>query len=270
MEEKSSGIKSLPIVIAIIGAIVIIGIILAFVLPKTNAPAPAPTVTQIEATEMATNTAQPSPTPLPPTATSVPTAAATLIPSPTPIPPLAMQENGFSAWCYPDEQITAPPSGAGIAIPPEGEINKSTIVDGVPEVPIPGYSCNYVFDFNQKAPDGLTVEIYDWLQKKPIFTLPLTPATDKPTAAVLYTTNSYLSKRVFWEYTYKFIVKDKEGKELWNNPVHLNVPWRPAICLAGVYPKATSLRCPLRQDAHPWDPWYKKTPVPNDDDNPIP
>ena len=36
------------------------------------------------------------------------------------------------------------------------------------------------------------------------------------------------------KYTYKFIVKDKDGNELWNNPVKLNVPWRPAICLAGV------------------------------------
>lgn len=266
MEEKASGNKFLPIVPIIIGVVVIIAAFLFFFLPKTNAP--APTATSVEATAAATNTALPSPTPLPPTATPLPTATATLIPSPTPIPPLAMAENGFSAWCYPAEQITAPPSGEGIAIPPEG-VNVSSVVDNVPEVPIPGYSCNYVFEFNQKAPEGLTVEIYDWLQKKPVFTLPLKPATDKETAAVLYTTNAYLSKQVFWEYTYKFIVKDKDGKELWNNPVHLNVPWRPAICLAGVYPKASSLRCPLRQDAHPWDPWYKKTPVPNDDEHPI-
>lgn len=268
MEEKTSGNKTLTIVLSLIGAAIIIGVILAFVLPKANAPIPTPT--QVEATEMATSTAQPSPTTLPPTATTAPTetATATSLPSPTPIPPLAMLENGFSVWCYPAEQLTAPPSGEGIAIAPEG-VNKSTVVDGVPEVSIPNYSCNYVFEFNQKAPEGLTVEIYDWLQKKPIFSLPLTPATDKPSAAVLYTKNAYLSKQVFWEYTYKFIVKAKDGTELWNNPVHLNVPWRPAICLAGVLPKATTLRCPLRQDSHPWDAWYGKTPVPNDDDHPI-
>lgn len=267
MQEKSSGLKSLPIIIAIIGVVVVIALVLVFAMPKANAAAPVPTL--VEVTEVPTNTAQPSPTPLPPTATTAPTATATSIPSPTPVPALAMVENGFSAWCYPDEQITAPPSAEGIAIAPEGS-NKSFIKDGMPEVPIPGYSCNYVFEFNQKPPEGLTVEIYDWLQKKPIFTLPLAPATDKPTAVVLSTKNSYLSKRVFWEYTYKFIVKDASGTELWNNPVHLNVQWRPAICLAGVLPKATTLRCPLRQDSHPWDAWYGKTPVPNDDDNPIP
>jgi len=267
MEEKASDKKSLPLIPIIIAAVVILAVLLIIFLPKAAAPAPTPTPVEVTATT--TNTPLPSPTPLPPTATSVPTATATLVPSPTPIPPLAMLNDGFSAWCYPEEQITAPPSAAGIANPPEGA-NVSTVVDGIPEVPIPGYSCNYVFKFNQKAPEGLTVEIYDWLQKKPVFTLPLIPATDAENAAVLSTTNAYLSKRVFWEYTYTFVVKDSSGTELWNNKVHLNVPWRPAICLAGVYPKAVNLRCPLRQDSHPWDPWYGKTPVPNDDDHPIP
>jgi hypothetical protein len=271
MAEKSSGNKTLTIILTLIAAAIVIGIILAFVFPNANAPAPTPTAaststtapTIVENTATATFTAEPTFTMVPPTAT------ATSIPSPTPIPPLAMKDGGFSAWCYPDEQLTAPPSGEGISIAPEGT-NKSTVIDGVPEITIPNYSCNYVFEFNQKAPEGLTVEIYDWLQKKPVFNLPLAVATDNPNAAVLFTKNAYLSKRVFWEYTYKFIVKDKDGKELWNNPVHLNVPWRPAICLAGIYPKASSLSCPLRQDAHPWDSWYGKTPVPNDDENPIP
>ncbi len=190
MAENTSGNKTLTIVLSLIGAAILIGVILVFVLPKTSAAAPTSTPTQEEilATATSTATTQPSPTPLPPTAT------ATSIPSPTPISALAMLENGFSVWCYPEEQLTAPPSAEGIAIAPEGEINKSTIVDGVPEVPIPNYSCNYVFEFNQKAPDGLTVEIYDWLQKKPIFNLPLTAAADKPTAAVLYTKNAYLQK----------------------------------------------------------------------------
>lgn len=269
MEEKNSGNRTLTISLAIAGVIILIGVILAIVFSTRNTPAPTPTA--VEVTMAATNTALPSPTELPPTATEtiIPTATATLIPSATPIPPLAILENGFSAWCYPEEQVIKPPSGEGIAIPPE-TANVSTVVDGVPEVPIPGYSCNYVFDFNQTAPEGLTLEIYDWLQKVPVFTLPLVPATDKPSSAVLSTTNAYLSKRVFWEYTYKFVVKDKDGKELWNNPVKLNVTWRPAICLAGVLPKATTLRCPLRQDSHPWDPWYGKTPPPNSDENPIP
>ncbi|MEI8131297.1 MAG: hypothetical protein WCG34_02610 [Leptolinea sp.] len=267
MAEKTSTNKTLTVVLGLIGLAILIGVILAFSLPKTGAsPAPAPTQVEV-ATEIAT--AEPTQTIIPPTATAEPTVTATSLPSPTAIPALAMIENGFSVWCYPDGQTTAPPSGVGQAIMPVGA-RASTVVDGVPEVAIPNYSCNYVFEFNQKAPEGLTVEIYDWLQKKPIFTLPLTPATDKPTAAVMYTKNAYLSKMVFWEYTYKFIVKDQSGTELWNNPVHLNVPWRPKICLAGVLSKATTLRCPLRQDSHPWDPWYGKTPVPNDDENPIP
>jgi len=270
MAENTSDKKSSIIIYLLIGAVVIIGLILAFVLPRANAAVPTTAPTAVEPTSepptaTATYTSEPTQTALPPTAT----ATATSLPSPTPIPALGLKDNGFSVWCYPDDQITAPPSGEGISIAPAG-VNKSTVVDGVPEVPIPNYSCNYVFEFNQKAPEGLKLEIYDWLQKQPAFNLPLTVATDNPNAAVLYTKNAYLSKRVFWEYTYKFILKDKDGNELWNNPVRLNVPWRPAICLAGVYPKATSLRCPLRQDSHPWDPWYGKTPVPNDDDHPIP
>jgi hypothetical protein len=263
----------------LVAAAIIIGIILAFVLPKANTPAPtstveatatlAPTDVADTATPLPTSTEAPTQTEIPPTATEVPTATATELPSPTAFPALALKDGGFSAWCYPDGQITAPPSAKGISQAPEGT-NKSTVVDGIPNVPIPGYSCNYVFEFNQAAPEGLKVEIYDWLQKKPIFNLPLDAATDNPNAAVLSTTNAYLSKRVFWEYTYRFIVKDKDGNELWNNAVKLNVPWRPAICLAGVLPKATTLRCPLRQDSHPWDAWYGKTPVPNDDEHPIP
>jgi hypothetical protein len=268
MAENSSGNKTLPIIIGV-AALLVIGMVLAYVLPKANTPAPTITPALVEASATSLPTSKPTQTEQPPTTTATPIPTETPLPSPTVIPPLAMMENGFSAWCYPEDQLTAPPSGEGIAIAPEGT-NLSSIVEGVPEVPIPNYSCNYVFDFNQKAPEGLTVEIYDWLQKKPIFTLPLTPATDKETSAVLFTKNAYLSKRVFWEYTYNFIIKDKDGKELWNNKVRLNVPWRPAICLAGVLPKASSMRCPLRQDSHPWDPWYGKTPVPNDDDNPIP
>jgi hypothetical protein len=267
MAENPSSNKTLTIVLVLIGSAILIGILFAFVSPKAGTTA-APAPTQEQAA-VVTNTAEPSPTDVPPTATTAPSATATSLPSPTDIPALALAENGFSAWCYPDGQITAPPSGEGLAVMPVNA-RASTVVNGVPEIAIPNYSCNYVFEFNQKAPEGLMVEIYDWLQKKPIFTFPLTPATDKPTAAVLYTKNAYLSKQVFWEYTYKFIVKDKDGKVLWNNAVHLNVPWRPKICLAGVLPKATTLRCPLRQDSHPWDAWYGKTPVPNSDDNPIP
>ncbi|MHC1785303.1 MAG: hypothetical protein AB9891_21575 [Anaerolineaceae bacterium] len=52
--------------------------------------------------------------------------------------------------------------------------------------------------------------------------------------------------------------------------MHMDKGWRSAICLAGVLPNPKTLSCPLRQDAHPWDLWYGKTPVPNDDEHPIP
>jgi hypothetical protein len=269
MSEKSPSNKTLSTVLVLIGLAVLIGIFLAFVLPKTGSPASSAMEAVPTDTATVENTLEPSPTLALPTETAIPSPTATPIPSPTPVPQLGMVEDGFSAWCYPEGNITAPPSGVGLAVAPEGA-RVSTIEEGIPQVAIPNYSCNYVFEFNQKAPEGLTLEIYDWLQKQPVFTLPLMPATDNPNAAVLYTTNSYLTKLVFWEYTYTFIVKDANGQELWNSPVHLNASWRPAICLAGVLPKATTLRCPLRQDSHPWDPWYGKTPVPNDDENPIP
>lgn len=137
-------------------------------------------------------------------------------------------------------------------------------------VTIPNYSCNYVFHFNQTAPQGLKVEVYDWLQKQPVFTLPAVPASDNPNAAVMVSTNTYLTSPPVWEYTYRFVLRDPGGPVFWEGQVRLDKGWRPDICLAGVLPNPKTLRCPLRQDAHPWDPWYAKTPVPNDDDNPIP
>lgn len=264
MMPKHADKKTLTILLILVGLLILIGLLVFFVLPMTRSqPAPLAVSTLATNTEAVTATMQPA------TATPLPTSTSTSQPSPTPIPPLAIAKDGLTVWCYPDNQISAPPVSDTMAEMPVG-VRSSTIEEGIVQVVIPNYSCNYVFNFNQKPPEGLMLEIYDWLQKQPVFSLPLKPASDKSTAAVAYTKNAYLTSPPVWEYTYRFVVKDAAGAELWNNQVHLDKGWRPNICLAGVLPNPKTLRCPLRQDSHPWDAWYGKTPVPNDDENPIP
>jgi hypothetical protein len=263
MNEKPMSKRIPPFVFIIIGA-VIIAAVLFFLLRPRGAATPAPEMPAVE-----TEALLPTNTSIPPTATATALPTATQVPSPTSTPVLAIVDPGLSVWCHPADQLTAPPSSEGIAIAPEGA-NVSGDDGGVVLVTIPNYSCNYVFHFNQAAPQGLIIEVYDWLQKQPVFTLPALPATDNPNAAVMVSTNAYLTSPPVWEYTYRFVLRDPGGSVLWESQVRLDKGWRPNICLAGVLPNPKTLRCPLRQDAHPWDPWYAKTPVPNDDDNPIP
>jgi len=263
MNENPQSKKIPPFVFILIGAAVIAAI-LFFLLRPRGAYAPAPAATAVETVVPApTNTSIPSSA----TATALPSA--TQVPSPTSIPALAVVDPGLSVWCHPTGLLTAPSSSEGIAAAPEGA-NISGIDGEMVLVTIPNYSCNYVFHFNQTAPQGLQVEVFDWLQKQPVFTLPAIPAVDISNAAVMVTTNAYLTSPPVWEYTYRFVLRDAGGSVLWEGQVRLDKGWRPDICLAGVLPNPKTLRCPLRQDAHPWDPWYAKTPVPNDDDNPIP
>jgi hypothetical protein len=263
VEEKTKNQKNLFIILIAAGAVILIGLLVFFVIPATSARS-VPTATLITA---ATEAQPPTATSLPPTATPLPTA--TTLPSPTAVPPLALSDEGLTIWCYPTGLLTAPPSSAGLSRAPENA-NISSLEGEMVLLTIPNYSCNYVFHLNQKVPDGLKLEVYDWLQKLPIFNLALKPATDDPNAAVLVTTNAYLTSPPVWEYTYKLVLKDAAGAELWNGQVHMDKGWRPAICLAGVLPNPKTMRCPNRQDAHPWDAWYGKTPVPNDDEHPIP
>jgi hypothetical protein len=98
MAENTSDKKSSIIIYLLIGAVVIIGLILAFVLPRANAAVPTTAPTAVEPTSepptaTATYTSEPTQTALPPTAT----ATATSLPSPTPIPALALKDNGFSS-----------------------------------------------------------------------------------------------------------------------------------------------------------------------------
>lgn len=256
--------KKIPTFVFIIIGVLVIAVILFFAL-KPAAPAqPAPT----EVTP-ATEVVVPTKAVLPPTATATPLPTATQEPSPTATPALAVADPALTVWCYPTNLLTAPPSSAGLANPP-ADVNLSSTEGEDVFLTIPNYSCNYVFHFNQKAPEGLKVEIYDWLQKQAIFNLAVDPAGDDPNAAVLATNITYLTSPPLWQYTYKFVLKNAAGSELLTQNVTLDKGWRPDICLAGVLPNPKTLRCPLRQDAHPWDPWYGKTPVPNDDEHPIP
>ncbi|MHC1785304.1 MAG: hypothetical protein AB9891_21580 [Anaerolineaceae bacterium] len=201
MKEKTNNKKTLNIILIAAGVVVLIAGLIFFVIPATSAR-PALTATLVAAA--ATEVQPPTATSVPPTATALPLPTATALPSPTAVPPLALDDEGLTIWCYPTTLLTAPPSSAGLANAPENT-NGSGIEGDMVLLTIPNYSCNYVFHLNQKAPEGLKVEVYDWLQKLPIFNLALSPATDDPNAAVLVTKNAYLTSPPVWEYTYKFV-----------------------------------------------------------------
>ncbi|MBE0696742.1 MAG: hypothetical protein IH586_07450 [Anaerolineaceae bacterium] len=203
-----------------------------------------------------------TPPPLPsPTPTLPPTASATFNPSPsithTPVPTLGLVENGLSAWCLPEHGIFAtdfdpahPPADARIA-----DWTGSTL-----EVRnLPSNGCVFVYTFNQPAPAGLTLEISDSSGSKPFLTANLVPSAN-PDAVYAVLHHTMIIAPPFWNVGFTIALKNGTGAELRHDQVNLH-RWVPKLCWNGQPPNVFTLRCPLAQDLHPWDPSYG-TPMP--------
>jgi hypothetical protein len=228
----------------------------------TQATIAAPVATQIP--PASATPLPPTQPPPPPTATPTqpPTLTFTLPPTPsatsTPAPTLGLAENGFSAWCLPEHGVFAasldpvqPPADATIA----AWSGTALEVNG-----LPSNGCVFVYTFNQTAPQGLTLEISDQSKlAKPFLTANLVQAAN-PNVVYAVLHHSMIIAPPFWNISFHYALKTSSGAELRLDTVNLH-RWVPKLCWNGRPPNVFTLRCPLAQDLHPWDPSYG-TPIP--------
>lgn len=222
------------------------------------APAVEPTTVEQDPAEP-TVTPEPTATPVPPTATPEPTATATATATVTPAPTLGPADGeSFSAWCVEEgvstQYITDP-------LTPLDTNRPGAVRDGALEVRnLPAGACVFLYTFNQPAPQGLKLNVYDTLSAEPWLTADLVPVESRPETVAAVLTHAYIVAPPAWDISYTFAVVDSAGSELRRDPVNLH-RWEPPLCWNGMKPDLVTLRCPLQQDLHPWDPGYGQ-PVP--------
>ncbi len=227
---------------------------------NTQPPAPTNTAVQNTATLPPTATAVPAvstataaPTDIPPTATNAPTAA----------PALALAQDGLSAWCLqpdtPIEQITAQISDP--LNPPAGALLGKTVAGTFEIRNLPSSGCVFTFKFNQPAPAGLKLQVYDQSSSGPWLTTDLQPISGQPDTLMVALRHSMIVAPTWWDVNYRFSIVNASGEELWGDTIGMH-RWNIDYCWNGRKPRdVNNPRCPLVQDLHPSDPGYG-TPVP--------
>jgi hypothetical protein len=191
--------------------------------PPTATEPPAPTATeQPSATETPTATQEP-------TATQPPTA--------TPVPPLAVLEDGFSAWCAPQEYagmtVTAPDAPA--------YANLLKVSGSAMQVKIPAAYCTFAVRFNQPAPAGASLVIFDG--SSAFLSRPL-DISAQPDVAWTTVSHDYVINPPLWEISYRVAILGPDGKELWSNPIKFAKPL-PVPCPYGGLPDPVTLYCTI-------------------------
>lgn len=228
-----------------------------------SACSPAPTIVPVSqptaVPSTATQEAAPSATPLPSaTPTQPPTLTPTAVPptqtpQPTATPALALTGEGLSGWCLPENTLL---TAASDPLSPAETAELSKMVDGALEIRnLPWSGCVFTYAFNQPAPEGLKLEVYEVGGKSPWLTADLHPVDGKPEVVSTLLTHSFIIAPPFWHISYEFALKDASGQELARTPVNLH-RWETKLCFNGQPPNYKTLRCPLWQDLHPWDAGY--------------
>jgi len=232
---------------------------------ETAAPsppsAPEPSSPAVAQAAAPTATAPGTPTSAPTiTQTAEPAATATAVPTETPTtaPTFGPAEDGLSAWCLPDGAAV---SQASDPANPPANARFGEFVAGALEIRnLPSSACVVIYNFNQPAPEGLVLEIYEIGQPAPFWTENLPPVVSSPNTAAALLRHSYVIEPPVWEISFEFAVRDGQGAELRRDQVNLH-RWTPALCWNGRRPNPITLTCPLPQDLHPWDAGYG-TPIP--------
>jgi hypothetical protein len=211
-------------------------------LPPTFTPLPSPTATEA------------------PTATPEPSATPTEPPTATPLPALAVLADGFNAWCAPQDYDLITPTG-----PDAPDYARKLAKQGDQlNVPIPAAYCVLAFHFNQAAPQGAVLTIYD--SNNPFLRLPLQAADGKPDEVWTTVKHSYVVNPPFWSVVYRLSVSGSDNQELWSNSVAFVKPL-PKPCPFGGYPDPVTLYCtitdPWEIEPHPDAKYpYPHTPIP--------
>ena len=212
--------------------------------------APAnPSATPIPPAATATSsspTAQPSPT-TEPTAPPSPTPQ----PSATPTPPLALLPDGLSGWCIPigdpnaaNTNPQAKPSSAVDVLFNQGRI------DVIGEFS----DCFFFAAFNQPMPANVQMMFYDGGSS--FFQAPLTAMDTDPATGWARVDHTYAVNPPAWELEFQVAVVGADGTSFLSSRYHFSRGWTPDPCWNGSLPDPTTLKCPLRQDLHPWDQGY--------------
>jgi hypothetical protein len=195
-----------------------------------------------------TATASPSPQPSA-TLTLVSTETATLTATVTPVPPLALVEAGFSVWCSPLSYTGA--FQPGIEVPQPAWVMKA--VSGQLEVQIPAEFCTLVYTFNQAAPDGMQVLMFDGNQK-PFLKANLDRAEGHPEMLFAAVKQPYVVNPPFWLVDYRIDIQDANGQVLHSDSVRFAKPL-PEPCPYGGLPDPVTLYCaatdPWEMEPHP-------------------
>ncbi len=240
------------------------------------APQPAAAATQLPALPTAAAllptaapTAAPTETSIPATATAAPTLAPTNTTAPTAVPTLGLTQDSLAAWCLPantsSDQVALASSDP---LNPPADAQVGQMVNGAFEVRnLPASGCVFTYTFNQTAPSGLKLEIYDQSNSGPWLIADLQPVDGKPETVEVLLRHSMIIAPPWWDVNYRFSLVDANGTELRQDVVGMH-RWTVEYCWNGRKPNVNTLRCPLQQDLHPWDPSYRTpfpTPKPKDD-----
>jgi hypothetical protein len=195
------------------------------------------------------------------TASSEPTSTATA----TQIPPLAVTSSGFNAWCIPE---TAPYST--IAWPMPTDAGTLQLGETGFELIYPARACAFEFTFNQAAPAGIELRVYEIKNNpaQPWLSVPLQAGSSANTAyAVL--THTYITNPPFWKISYRFSVESQDGsQQYWSNPILMKRNWMGRTCWNGKIQNPVTLACDAITygDRHPTDwGYFLPTPTPGGD-----
>ncbi len=206
---------------------------------------PTATPTELPPTE----TPIPSPTPIPPTATAIPTNTAipTETPTATPVPPLAVIPDGINPWCLTKKYFSAHVDGPyGPATMPDnataGAINKKT---NVINFTIPAASCTLVLAFNQPAPAGMKLQIWDARPQEPFVEYDMQVNANNPKEVFGVMTHSYIVDPPKWWMDYTMVVVTADGTQVFTAPMHVQKPL-PEKCWDDSYPDPITLFCPIQ------------------------
>jgi hypothetical protein len=156
--------------------------------------------------------------------------------------------DGVSGWCAPQSfaggKPTSPDAPAGVNLLGEK--------DGVLQVKIPAAYCAMAYRFNQPAPEGASLVIFDG--SSPFLKIPLTPVEGQPDLAWAPIIHDYAMNPPYWEVTFRLVVADAQDQELWSQPVTFAKPL-PAPCPYGGLPDPVTLYCavtdPLELEPRP-------------------
>ncbi len=231
--------KSLPLLFFLVMILVLAS---CGKVPETAAPLP-PEIAPLAPPQTST----PQPTLIP---TAPPTAEPTPTLEPSPTATLGVVENGFSAWCLPND-VYLPEHGYSM---PEVGV-PSRLVDDVTEIDGMVQSCTFVYTFTQPIPEGLQLALFD-TRPEAWFYYPIITAPDNPNIGYVYIDHQYVVNLPYWQVDYRFELQDQTGSVLRSDVVRILRPQNVGYCFGGTLPDPITLKCEFLGEAHPWDPWY--------------